>query len=115
MELPCLFYCWMNKQSREESTRKRHCVDIVDLQPSSKIGFISVKEFSHLFSYVGRDILKSSMVHPMFRRISSQRKYVLDVVLIHELTQLQQYTQAGLGKDRVCRSEGNVKSRYACT
>src|SRR6266478_6919691 len=90
-------------------------VDVVDPNPSSKIRFIRVKELFHLFSYVGRDILESSMVHPMFGRISSQRKFLLDVVLIHKLTQPQQYTQAGLGKDRVCRSKENVKSRYACT
>jgi hypothetical protein len=51
----------------------------------------------------------------MFSSISSERKFVLNIILIHNFTQPQQYDQAGLGKDRVCRFEENVKGRYVCT
>jgi len=54
------------------------------------------------------------MVHPMFSSVSSEREFVLDVVLIHKFTQPQQYAQAGFGKDRVCRFKENVKTRYVC-
>jgi hypothetical protein len=65
-------------------------VDVVDLEPSSKIWFIRVKKIFHPFEYMGRDILKSSMIDPMFSSISSQRKFVLDVIFIHNFTQPQQ-------------------------
>jgi hypothetical protein len=31
------------------------------------------------------------MVHPMFSSVSSERKFVLDFILIYEFTQPQQY------------------------
>jgi hypothetical protein len=59
----------------------------VDLEPSSEIWFIGVKQMTHLFSYVRRDILDLSMVDPMFSGISSERKALVDVVPIHMFIQ----------------------------
>jgi hypothetical protein len=50
----------------------------------------------------------------MFSRITSERKFLLDLVFIHNFTQPQQYGQAGLSKDRVCRFKDNVKRRDVC-
>jgi len=80
----------------------------------AKYGLSGGEKF-HTFLYVRRDILKSSMVNSMFGGISSERKFAIDVALIHKFTRPQQYHRAGLGKDGVCWFKKNVKTRHACT
>jgi hypothetical protein len=70
----------------KKRTVKGHGVDVVDLEPSSKIWFINVKEIFHPFSYVGRDTLKLSMLDPIFSGVLSERRFVFDVMLIHKFT-----------------------------
>src|SRR5579863_9881180 len=51
------------------------------------------------------------MLYPMFRGISSQRREVLDVILINTIIQPQQSAKASPCKDYVRRLQGNVKKR----
>ena len=57
---------------------------------------------------MGCDVLELSMADPIFGSVSSERKFVLDIVLIHEFTQPERNPQAGLGKNRVRR----LKEKY---
>jgi hypothetical protein len=50
----------------------------------------------------------------MFSSVSSEREFLLEVVLIRKFTQPQQYAQTGFDKVRVCRFKENVKTQYVC-
>jgi hypothetical protein len=51
------------------------------------------------------------MVNPMFSGILRERKVGMNVVSVEAITQSKQNPEASLCKDRVCRLEGNVKTR----